>query len=117
MRESRPSTHGNLIAAAAKAHLSAIGMNRKGKSRIWIKDNHWWLAIVEFQPSGWNKGTYLNVAATWFWHPKEHFAFDEIKRADGFAEYTDPQSFAMAADKYVELVILMDSRSLRSLVM
>jgi len=103
MDSPHPSPHGDLIAAAAKAHLSPIGMKRKGKSRIWLKDNRWWLAVVEFQPSAWSKGTYLNVAATWLWHAKDHLSFDECKRADGFAEFTGPESFALAADKYASL--------------
>ncbi len=75
-------------------------MTRRGKSRLWLKDNNWWVAVVEFQPSAWSRGTYLNVAATWLWHAKDHLSFDECKRIGGFAEFTDPQSFAFAADKY-----------------
>jgi hypothetical protein len=92
--------HGDLMAAAAKVHLSPIGMKRRGRSRIWLKDNGWWLAVVEFQPGAWSKGTYLNVAATWLWHAKDHLSFDECKRVGGFAEFNDPQSFASATDNY-----------------
>jgi hypothetical protein len=96
----RSSQHSNLIASAAKARLSPLGFVRKGRSRLWLKDNVWWLSAVEFQPSAWSKGTYLNVAATWLWHEKEYLAFDECQRVEGFAEYTDPETFAVAADKY-----------------
>jgi hypothetical protein len=92
--------HGDLIAKSGKAHLLPIGMKRKGKSRVWLKDNRWWLAIVEFQPSAWNKGTYLNIAASWLWYPKNHLAFDELDRVENFAEFADPQGFALAADRY-----------------
>ena len=112
MDNPRRSPHGDLIATAAKAHLSPIGVKRKGKSRLWLKDNGWWLAVVEFQPSAWSKGTYLNVAAMWLWHAKDHISFDEHKRVGGFAEFTDPESFALAADQYssraaVEVVSLL----------
>ena len=100
MDNSRSSPHSDLIAAAAKAHLTIIGMKRKGKSRLWLKDNGWWLAVVEFQPSAWSKGTYLNVAATWLWHAKDHLSFDEVKRVAGFAEFIEPDGFALAADNY-----------------
>lgn len=100
MSSPRQAVHGDLIATAAKIHLQPIGMKRKGKSRLWLKDNGWWLALVEFQPSAWSKGTYLNVAATWLWHAKDHLSFDEFNRVEGFAEFTEPQSFAIAADNY-----------------
>ncbi|MFZ6815906.1 hypothetical protein ACO0K3_15670 [Undibacterium sp. Rencai35W] len=100
MNSPRFTQHGDIIANAAKAYLPAIGMKRKGRSRIWLKDNGWWLAVVEFQPSGWSKGTYLNVAATWLWYAKDYLSFDECKRAEGFAEFTDQQSFTLVADKY-----------------
>jgi hypothetical protein len=32
--------------------------------------------IVEFQPSGWSRGTYLNVAVMWLWDAKDYFSFD-----------------------------------------
>lgn len=100
MPTSRTSPHGDIIASAAKVHLSPIGLVRKGKSRLWLKDHRWWVAVVEFQPSAWSKGTYLNVAASWLWQDKDHFSFDEFKRVGGFAEFTDPESFAGAADTY-----------------
>lgn len=78
-------------------------MKRKGKSRIWFKDNGWWLAVVEFQPSDWGKGTYLNVAATWLWHANEYLSFDEYERADSFAELTDPATFALTVNDYASL--------------
>jgi hypothetical protein len=92
--------HGDLIAGAAKVHLSPIGMKRKGKSRLWLKDNGWWIAFVEFQPSAWSKGTYLNVGANWLWDSTAHLAFHECKRVGGFTELTEPQSFAVAAERY-----------------
>jgi hypothetical protein len=97
------SIHGDLINTAAKAYLQPIGMKRKGKSRVWLKDNGWWLAVVEFQPSSWSKGTYLNVAATWLWLEKDYLSFNEYKRFDGFLDFVEPESFALGADKYASL--------------
>lgn len=94
------STVRELIVAAAKVHLGAIGMHRMGSSRLWVKDNGWWLAVVEFQPSAWASGTYLNVAASWLWHAKDHLAFDVSKRVAGFTGFVDPQRFAAAANQY-----------------
>ena len=39
-----------------------MGFWRKGRSRMWLADRDFWLGVVEFQPSGFRKGTYLNVA-------------------------------------------------------
>ncbi|MBI1204019.1 MAG: hypothetical protein GC182_16070 [Rhodopseudomonas sp.] len=61
--------HGRIIAAAAKAALAPIGCVRKGQSRVWYSDKRYWLIGVEFQPSGWAKGTYLNMHVAWLWHP------------------------------------------------
>lgn len=59
--------HGKLIAAAAKAALSPLGCRRIGQSRTWISDQGAWVIMIEFQPSAWEKGTYLNVWPIWLW--------------------------------------------------
>jgi hypothetical protein len=61
--------HNTEIAAAAKSVLAPLGCVRKGRSRIWLDDHGWWVGVVEFQPSGWSKGSYLNVAASYLWKP------------------------------------------------
>lgn len=65
----RPADHNRAIAVAAKATLMPLGFKRKGQSRVWLADHCYWLLVVEFQPSAWSKGSYLNVAAHWLWHP------------------------------------------------
>lgn len=62
--------HGRLIAAAAKAALAPIGCVRKGQSRVWYSDQRFWVISVEFQPSGWSKGSYLNIGVSWLWNEK-----------------------------------------------
>jgi hypothetical protein len=61
--------HNRAIAQAAKAALAPLGFRRKGQSRTWLADHGWWLTVIEFQPSAWGKGSYLNVAPHWLWHP------------------------------------------------
>ena len=78
-------------------------MARRGRSRLWLGDRLWWLPIVEFQPSGWSKGSYLNVAAMWLWHPSDHFAFNECERLNGFVPFTDTNAFTAAADELGKL--------------
>lgn len=65
-----------VLAAAAKQALAPLGLTRKGRSRTWLDDQRWYLIVVEFQPSSWGKGSYLNVAAMWLWYAKDYLAFD-----------------------------------------
>jgi hypothetical protein len=68
--------HNRIIAHAAKAALHPLGYVRKGRSRLWLKDHGFWLSVVEFQPSGFERGSYLNVAAHWLWGLTDALSFD-----------------------------------------
>jgi len=59
--------HAKIINAVAKKYLAPMGFFRKGTSRVWLQDNGWFFTVVEFQPSGFSKGTYLNVAMNFLW--------------------------------------------------
>jgi len=59
-----------LIAAAASAALLPLNCQRVGRSRRWYSDQRYWVISIEFQPSGWSKGSYLNVGAKWLWSPE-----------------------------------------------
>ena len=93
-----PGPHDKLIADAAKAVLRPLGFQRKGRSRLWFADHSWWwLTVVEFQPSSWSKGSYLNVAAHWLWTDIGTISFDFGGRLEGFEEYSSDEQFAVAA--------------------
>ena len=64
---------------------------------MWLLDRDWWLAVVEFQPSGWARGSYLNVAAHWLWSDQGFLSFDVCTRLGCFAEYASDAQFASAA--------------------
>ena len=89
--------HNDILAAAAKAVLQPLGFRRKGRSRTWLRDHGWWLAAVEFQPSGWEKGSYLNVAAHWLWADSGFLSFDFGGHAAGFQSFASENQFAEAA--------------------
>jgi len=57
--------HSKIIADAAKRNLAPIGLTRKGRSRVWLDDRGWYVTVVEFQPSGFSKGSYLNVGRSY----------------------------------------------------
>ena len=65
MSTARP--HTKLITAAARALLRPMGIVQKGRSRTWYDDQGWWAGLIEFQPSSWSRGSYLNVGVQWLW--------------------------------------------------
>ena len=109
--------HQKIINAVAKATLSPQGFFRKGSSRIWLQDNGWYLTVVEFQPSSYSKGTYLNVAMHFLWgHPipgEAHFLSldygDRLMPPDvpeQFVQYNgDEVLFAQQVEKMAEAAV------------
>lgn len=85
--------HGRLIAAAAKAALAPLGCVRKGQSRVWYSDQRFWAISIEFQPSGWSKGSYLNVGAGWLWYAKPSISFDAGYRIADFVPFESAEQF------------------------
>lgn len=90
--------HGHLIFVAAKTHLRPLGCQRQGQSRFWSADHRLWQIGVEFQPSGWSKGSYLNVGVQWLWYPKRHFSYDTGSRVAQFVPFESPEQFAPEAN-------------------
>ncbi len=95
--------HSKIISKVAREVLKPIGVKRKGQSRTWLDDNGWWITVVEFQPSGWSKGTYLNVAINWQWYPNDHFSFDVSYREPGFVEYETDEQFELEVRNLAEV--------------
>lgn len=90
--------HGRIIARAAKTALTPLGFWRKGRSRLWLTDRGFWLSVVEFQPSAFRKGSYLNVAAHWLWGVHDFLSYDYgVPQVRSFIQFADPESFAPAA--------------------
>lgn len=83
------SNHNRIIHQAAKQYLVREGLFQKGASRVWIDDNGWFLIVVEFQPSGGQKGTYLNVGIHYLWGENEELSFDYGYREGAFVSYED----------------------------
>jgi hypothetical protein len=97
-----PGTHDRIIADASKAALGPLGFKRKGRSRTWIADHGWWLTVVEFQPSAWSKGSYLNVAAHWLWSEIGSLSFDFGGRIMEHVEYATDDQFTRATAQLAE---------------
>jgi len=94
--------HSKLISASAKSVLAPIGCFQKGRSRIWIDDHQWWIAVIEFQPSSWSKGSYLNVGACWLWNEKDYLSFDYGSRVQPFQEFDNIDQFTDIAKSLAE---------------
>ena len=94
-----PNAHDKIIAEQAKTALGPLGFRRKGRSRIWLADHGWWLAVVEFQPSQWSKGCYLNVGAHFLWGKIEHLSFDYGGRVAEYEEFLSEEQFAVVTSR------------------
>lgn len=106
--------HSKIIMQAARTVLQPMGLIQRGKSRVWIDDNGWFFTVVEFQPSGFTKGSHLNVAVNFLWHESEHLAYHfyygTSPRENNFASYggdeddfyDDMLAFAGKAAKLVD---------------
>jgi hypothetical protein len=77
--------HNAVLKRVARERLGQLGIVQKGRSRIWFDDRMWFMTMVEFQPSSYSRGSYLNVGARWLWWPgKDALAFDYGYRVHGF---------------------------------
>ncbi|MEX8505747.1 hypothetical protein [Leptothrix ochracea] len=86
--------HNAVINAEARRVLKPFGLTRKGTSRVWIDDHGWWTIQVEFQPSAWSKGSYLNVGVNWLLYEGSVGAFNVGSRVDvPFIEAAGNESF------------------------
>jgi hypothetical protein len=103
--------HDRVLRDAARSVLGPLGLTQRGRSRTWLDDRIWHVIVVEFQPSSWSRGTYVNVAAMWLWNPKDYFSFDYGPyRVQGFESADEAQwpercraAATVAADRVAKL--------------
>lgn len=91
--------HGRILTTAAKEALLPLGFKRKGVSRVYLSDEGLWSCVVEFQSSGFSKGSYLNVAVHWLWTTYDHISFDYGGRIGGFVAFENAEQFAEGSRK------------------
>jgi hypothetical protein len=92
--------HARIVTSAARTALRPLGLQQKGRSRRWIDDDGWWLVNVEFQPSSWRKGSYLNVGEQHLWCERDYLVFERHERPAGgkaFIEFTSDETAFEAA--------------------
>jgi hypothetical protein len=97
--------HSKIITKIAKQKLKPLGIVQKGQSRTWIDDKGWYSTIIEFQPSSWARGAYLNIGANFHWHKQDYFSFDFCYRQQSFIEYNSDDQFTKEMGKFCELIV------------
>lgn len=91
--------HSKIIKQVCKEILIPLGVFQKGTSRLYLDDNDYFFTVVEFQPSNWDKGTYLNIGLTFLWDYNQsdvlYFAFSRqiASRYGKFIEYKNETQF------------------------
>jgi len=68
---------------------------------MWVADRGWWLHNVEFQPSGFSVGSYLNVGLQHLWHVQDYRSFsyssrEPIEGAGQFVQFTGDEAAIQA---------------------
>ena len=97
MSKSRPSL---ILERAARQVLAPLGLSQVGRSRSWRDDHRWYAIIVEFQPSDFSRGSYLNVGINWLWSELDYETFDVSgDRGIEYVEYESDAQFEPEAER------------------
>jgi hypothetical protein len=94
--------HGKLMAAAAKVALAPLGCRRKGQSRVWYSDERFWYIFIEFQPSAWSKGTYLNITPIWLF--LQSWGGEAAHRINGYIKFESAGQFGPVIEQGAQLI-------------
>lgn len=91
--------HSKIIKEVCKEILIPLGVFQKGTSRLYIDDNGYYFTVVEFQPSSFDRGTYLNIGITFLWNYNQQdtlsFGFSRqiAGRYGNFIKYENENQF------------------------
>jgi hypothetical protein len=82
-------------------------VQQQGVSRVWFDDRGWFTTIVEFQPSSYARGAYLNIGANPHWYKETNIGFSLILdyRTHDFVKYYNDEQFTIEMEKFCELAI------------
>lgn len=97
--------HNKLLKKIAKERLKPYGIYLQGQSRTFLYDKGWFTIVIEFQPSTYSKGTYLNIGVDFNFYPRDYFAFGYGYREKGFEEFTDEEQFVRLVNDLCDLTI------------
>jgi hypothetical protein len=94
-----------VIKKIAREKFSGQEIKQKGQSRLWYFPGAYYQILIEFQPSSWNKGTYLNVGLDFNWFPRDFFAFEFGDRLSEFKSFNDENQFQKEVEKMCDLAL------------
>lgn len=97
--------HNKLLKEIARNRLKQYAIFQKGSSRTFLYDNGWYIIIIEFQPSSWGKGSYLNIGVDLNFYPRNHLAFSYGYREKGFDGAENEKQFTEIVTTYCDHVI------------
>ncbi len=78
---------------------------QQDKLRTFLYDNSWWTIVIEFQPSAYSKGSYLNIGLDFNFYPRNYFAFTYGYREKEFQAANDETQFNIIISNYCDLII------------
>lgn len=110
-----------IIKEICNENLIPLGVFQKGNSRLYLDDNGYFFTIIEFQPSSWTIGTYLNIGLTFLWNQSDAlcFAFSRqpAARYGKFVEYKNEAQFRTELKKLIKVATeeILFYRKLREL--
>lgn len=111
--------HEIIIKRLCKEILLPHGVFQKGASRIYIDDNGYFLTVIEFQPSGWAKGTYINLALNFLWEQRDYITFDfpPDTRIMNLVQYESDEQFEREIRPHIEAALeqILFYRTLRDI--
>jgi hypothetical protein len=85
-----------------KPHYCRSAVAAQGQSRCWYADERFWCIFIEFQPSTWSRGTYLNVGPIWFF--LEGWGGEVTPRLGNYIKFESVEQFAPLIEKAAQLV-------------
>ena len=101
--------HEKIISETVKRFLVPEGFFQKGSSRIWLEDRGYYFILVEFQPSTFAKGAYLNVGVSFLFETNSDLdstlPYDIGGRISGFVEYRDDITFQKEMERFAALAM------------
>ena len=97
--------HNKVLKKIALHRLTPHGIIQQGTSRTFLYDKGWWTIIIEFQPSSYSKGSYLNIGLDFNFYPRSYFAFTYGSRENSFQEATDEKQFSQIINHQCDFII------------
>src|SRR5688572_28994140 len=99
------SAHNKAIRETARNKFKGLGLKQNGQSRLWYLLGDYYTILIEFQPSSWSTGTYLNVGVDFNWYIRDYFAFEFGYRLSDFKSLQDEKKFEEELERLCDLAV------------